>query len=87
MVLVCTGIVFLIDWGRERDKIFPSGFPGIIIDYISGLLLFFFLLGLLSIIFGLMYIVFAACSKICGFGETNKESLNYSYDTYPYYHR
>lgn len=79
MVLFCTLLVWLCDWNRVRDKYFPEGAPKFGIDYLGGLLLFFFILGIFGIIIGTMKLFQWMCSS------GSKEPVNYTYDTYPYY--
>jgi hypothetical protein len=79
MVLFCTLLVWLCDWNRVRDKYFSPDAPHFGIDYLCGLLLFFFVLGIFGIIIGTIKLFQWMCSS------GSKEPVNYSYDTYPYY--
>jgi hypothetical protein len=82
LVFICTGIVYLCDWHRARDKHAPEWASKFLIDYVCGLLLFFFLMGLAAIVVGVLKAFLMCIRATC---EDSKVMENYTYDTYPYH--
>lgn len=86
LVFCCVGFVFVIDLGRERDKIgMFRGWPSFGIDYFCGLFFFFFFLGSSAILFGmaklLMYCL--GVGNDCCSQKVEMTTYHYRYDYNP----
>jgi len=77
VIFLFAGIVFLCDWDRERDQIFPHGWSKVSIDYVCGICTMFFLLGLYGCFLALKW----CC---CESKESSASQYHHTYSTYPY---
>lgn len=82
LVFLTAGLVALIDWNRSRDSLSVfQGWSKLSIDYVCGLVFFFFFLGLI----GILILMIRCC--VCMFNGcrmTGDKRYYYTYDTYYY---
>ena len=92
---LCNGFVFLIAWvivpavdsSGWRNQWFPASWNHWGIDYVSGLIVFFALIGVLGICVMIIRCMASACHGCCQccYHGTEGYRRSYRYNTYPYY--
>eukprot|EP01112_Ceratiomyxa_fruticulosa_P011870 TRINITY_DN3265_c0_g1_i4.p1 TRINITY_DN3265_c0_g1~~TRINITY_DN3265_c0_g1_i4.p1 ORF type:complete len:335 (+),score=43.65 TRINITY_DN3265_c0_g1_i4:733-1737(+) len=80
IVVLLAFFVHLIDSNKDRATFFPENWSLLSVDYVCGLLTFFFFLGIYGIIFSIYW-----CCSGSSSSSSSSRSYNYvTYDTYPY---
>lgn len=84
IVVTFAVIVHFADVENQRMKRFPNGHV-LAVDYLCGLLLFFFLLGVIGLFAGCTYLVYKCCCSNNTSSYSDSDNASYRYNTYPYH--